>query len=1132
MSSQEQWAQVKDLFEAARALPAAERRIYIEANSTGELRRELLSLLETYEALEADPETGEFLERPVAASAAEILSEGWAGKRFGAYEARRLLGEGGMGSVYEGVRADGALEEHPRELQRVAIKIMKPELVSAHLLERFRQERQILASLDHPHIARLLDGGEQPAGVHAASPWPAPYMVMEFIDGIPITQYALSRQLTGRQSAALVADICDAVGYAHGRQVVHRDIKPGNILVDSAGRSKLLDFGISKITSPDGDVARTATVLRMATPDYASPEQLRGAAAGPQSDIFSLGAVLYEMISGKRMPRDAWMPLAESALDRIARKACSDRAEDRYATAGEMGDDLRRFIAGERVLAPRPPNPWILPVAGVVVLLLIGLAIWRQVNFAGNGKPTVAVLQLRNLSGKQNTAWVSTAATEVLASELGAGGVVRVIPEEQTVSAVRELGLEPADSYTADTLRRLSAYLNADRIVTGSYLSMSDQPSEPLRFQFRMQNTHSGAIESPVTETASIAELPAMATRASSRFRQALGVATPAGQGLPESKPEALRYFADGLTYQRDFEIPKARVAFEQAIALDPSFSMAHFRLSQVFRALGSIPQADAEIRLAQQTSGGLRPEERLLIEGSAILRGPVKQRPDSVAVFRRLAQLESFSVDSELLLLNAQMLVNDSKGFEETLRDLRSRQREGDAPRIDLVESEYWTRHGNMLKAWRAGTHGAEAARKIGSRLLMAECLLKTGIADERSGNTARALAELREAEDLFSASGNHKGVADVRNARAGVFLHLAETQEAIEEFKAVASIAKEMGNRNLEAVGLSNLGIAYNSLDMGEEAVAAHLRAIEALKEVHDLPNLSHVYVNLATAYMITGDLRAAADAAHQGLAVAQELGGGLADNASLTVAGVLEWQGRIAEAQKLCEEANAGFLKTGQKRFSGYARSMLGEMAFDSGEDEAAGAHYAAALAIARETEEQDLIPLIYSDQARMALAHGDYAETSRLARLSLGSAVAGKSDNKDLLWHGYVALALAAQGNAAQAAEEEKKAAPREGVKPRPDLRIQLLTVLGWLRIKERRFTEAATLLEQARDLASQMPEMRGEAELALAEIHFATGDRAAAMAELRNVAAKSKGLRAERLAKERLAHPEVSWKAMP
>ena len=1124
MRASDQWGLIKELFETARSLPPSERLAYVEANTTGTAREELLSLLESYDSIESTPDGAEFLETPVVLPSADLLTGGWVGKRFGAYEAVSLLGEGGMGSVYEGRRADGAFE------QRVAIKVMKQELVSAHLLERFRRERQILASLDHPHIARLLDGGEV-----EASPWPVPFMVMEFIDGIPITRYTAENRLDGKGCAALVADVCDAVEYAHGHQVIHRDIKPGNALVDRTGRVKLLDFGISKIVSEGSEDDRTATVMRLATPAYASPEQLLGESASAPSDIFSLGAVLYEMISGSRLPREGWKPLGNPALDRIACKACAAKVEERYRSAGEMGADLRRYIGGQRIHAPWTPRRRRITMAAATACVAIAAGAWWRLHQQQHARPVVAVLQLRNLSGKPGAQWVSTAATEVLASELGAGGAVRVVPEELTVRAVRELHIDPADSYSSETLAKLRAYLNADRIVTGSFLSLSDRPADPLRFQFRMQDTRSSAIVAPVTESASVSELSAMATRASGRFREALG-AVPATGKAREANPDALRYYADGLNYQRSFDFPRARESFEQAVAIDPGFAMAHFRLSEVFRTLGKMSQARTEIDLAGRNAADLRQDERLMIEGYALLRGPADQRTQSIAKFQQLVAMDPSSVDWTLLLGNAQLQVNDLQGAQETLRKLRANQEPPDVGRIDAFESDLLSRRADYRGAAQAALHCASVALPAGSQLAAAECLLKAGIADVVIGEHAKGLVPLQQAEAIFTASGNRIRVAAVHNSRAGIFLHQNKIREALAEFQAVADTGRDLEAEGLEAAALNNMGLADTALGEFRAAADAHLQAIALLDKLHDTTNLSYAYVNLATAYMEMGDLKEAARVDNRGLEYARQIGAApLLANATLSLADIRIWEGRLTEARRICEEALQDFEKTGAKRYIAYTRSMLGEIWFNSGDDEKAAAEYNAALAVAREIHEDDLVGMVAIDQARIDLAQARYAEAERSAHAALAAMSAGNADGKDVLWHMYLAVALAGQGRKAEAEAQRQIVTKGMASIVRPDVRVQLMTAEGWLRIGEKRFEEAAGMLEDAsKQAASQMPLARGEAELALGEARFGAGDSNAALQILRTLIARDPGTRAAKLARMRMAHPGPGavWRPLP
>jgi serine/threonine protein kinase/tetratricopeptide (TPR) repeat protein len=278
--NQEQWQRVKELVDQVILTDPAERPAFLDAacGREGELRREVESLLAAHEQAGTN-----FLKEPavdfnfaVSASAARARS------RIGAYQIIDQLGRGGMGEVYRAARADGQYDK------QVAIKLVRVGLDTAFLLERFRHERQILASLDHPNIARLLDGGTTESGT--------PYLVMELVEGVPIDQYCNERKLSVTQQLQLFLQVCGAVQYAHQRLVIHRDLKPGNVLVTKEGVPKLLDFGIAKILDQSGDTL--TTVAQSMTPEYASPEQIRGETITTASDVYSLGIVLYQLLTG------------------------------------------------------------------------------------------------------------------------------------------------------------------------------------------------------------------------------------------------------------------------------------------------------------------------------------------------------------------------------------------------------------------------------------------------------------------------------------------------------------------------------------------------------------------------------------------------------------------------------------------------------------------------------------------------------------------------------------------------------------------------------------------------------------------------------------------------------------------
>jgi non-specific serine/threonine protein kinase/serine/threonine-protein kinase len=274
-----------DLLDEALKRQAAERAAFLSQACAGDatLRSEVESLIASFE------QSPDFIEASALAGIGELFSEEqpMEGRRLGHYQLVRELGRGGMGAVYLAERADEYRE-------KVALKLVKRGMDTEFVVRRFRHERQILASLHHPNIARLLDGGTTEDGL--------PYFVMEYIEGEPVDEYCDHHNLSIIERLKLFRTICAAVHYAHQNLVIHRDLKPGNILIAADGTVKLLDFGIARILNPEisQTVEKTATMMRLMTPEYASPEQVRGEQVTTASDVYSLGVILYELLTGHR----------------------------------------------------------------------------------------------------------------------------------------------------------------------------------------------------------------------------------------------------------------------------------------------------------------------------------------------------------------------------------------------------------------------------------------------------------------------------------------------------------------------------------------------------------------------------------------------------------------------------------------------------------------------------------------------------------------------------------------------------------------------------------------------------------------------------------------------------------------
>jgi serine/threonine-protein kinase len=396
------WERIEAIFNGALERPAAERAAFLDRACAGDagLRSEVEAMLAVHE-----DGAGMRVERVLLDTAGRegagppARDVDGRGRRVGPWRLERLLGQGGMGEVWLAARDDGQYHQH------AALKLVRPGWRAAQLVPRFRRERQLLARLQHPSIATLLDGGLTDDGF--------PYLAMEFVDGQPVTSWCDARGSSLRERLALFREICEAVRFAHANLVVHRDLKPQNILVTESGRPVLLDFGIATILDPDdGSPPITRDEDRVLTPEHAAPEQLRGEPATVATDVWALGVLLYELLTGRRpfsgedctpvelerrVLHDEPPPPGDVAasreaaralrgdLGRIVMKALRKEPQRRYRSADDLAEDVRRWLEGLPVLAAPDSlryrarkfvrrNRVALAVAGLMAALVLGFA--------------------------------------------------------------------------------------------------------------------------------------------------------------------------------------------------------------------------------------------------------------------------------------------------------------------------------------------------------------------------------------------------------------------------------------------------------------------------------------------------------------------------------------------------------------------------------------------------------------------------------------------------------------------------------------------------------------------------------------------------------------------------------------
>jgi eukaryotic-like serine/threonine-protein kinase len=611
----ERWQQIEDIFQTAVDLPTAERTAFLtEACAEDDVLRTQVDLLLTQYM-----QAGDFIETPPLTADLDWLatlaeSDPLIGRRIGAYRLEREVGRGGMGAVYLGLRADNEFQK------RVAIKLIKRGMDTDFILRRFRRERQILASLDHPHIARLLDGGTTEDGL--------PYFVMEYIEGQPLHSYCDSRRLTIAERLRLFLPICDAVNYAHQNLVIHRDIKPSNILITADGSPRLLDFGIAKLLNPDllnDSLEPTGTAMRLMTPEYASPEQVRGEAATPLSDVYSLGTLLYELLTGHRpyqfrsralhdiarvvceeeperpsasLTRTDNLMLrgpadtaaleaiyqARSAgletlrrelvgdLDAIVLKALRKDPHHRYQSVAEFGADLMRYLEGHPItitadfhdkLETRPLHPGETETIGATVAIL--------------------PLKLLSLSAQEDTGdkYLSIGLADALITRLSNVRSLAVRP----TSAILRYGDEYADPFAAG--RELAVDFVVDGRIkragerTRISLQLLDVRSQACVWAQQFNEHYDDVLKLEDAISAEVAEILVPHLTGEER-RQLKKRAT--------DDREAFEAYLRGRYHWNSFTeegFAKALVAYQQAVACDPQYALAYAGIADYFNWLG-----------------------------------------------------------------------------------------------------------------------------------------------------------------------------------------------------------------------------------------------------------------------------------------------------------------------------------------------------------------------------------------------------------------------------------------------------------------------------------------------------------------------------------------------------------------
>ena len=584
----------------------------------------------------AKPEITETLEVP--------KKELTTGSTFaGRYQVIEELGRGGMGRVYKVFDAD--IKE------KVALKLLKPEIASdRETIERFSNELRLARRITHRHVCRMYDLGKAEG---------AYFITMEYVHGEDLkSMLQMMGELSPGQVVSIGKQVCDGLAEAHSLGVVHRDLKPQNIMIDKAGNVKIMDFGIARSVREKGI---TGPSVLIGTPEYMSPEQAEAREVDQRSDIYSLGIILYEMATGRvpfegetalsiamkhkgempKNPKDLNPHLSDDLSSLILKCLEKDRAK-RYQTAAELRSALEKIEKGiptTQLVVPKPKSitskeitvkftlrKLFVPALAVVGLIIAAIVIWKimpkkKVLLPPSGKPTVAVLYFENNTGEESLENWRSGLCDLLITDLSQSKYIDVLGSDQVYSVLSKLNLLEKTKYSAEDIKKVASELGANHIVRGSYITAGPK----FIVNVAISKADLGkAISSFKEEGQGEESIPGLIDKITLRIKTDLNlsqqqIAADIDDGvgkITSGSPEALKCYLEGLKFYRPGQFSQAMPFFEKAVSIDPEFAMANIYLARCRGLLGNRSDRQKYLRRAVELSERISERERYYILG------------------------------------------------------------------------------------------------------------------------------------------------------------------------------------------------------------------------------------------------------------------------------------------------------------------------------------------------------------------------------------------------------------------------------------------------------------------------------------------------------------------------------------
>ena len=790
------------------------------------------------------------------------------------YEILQLLGEGGMGSVYKA---------RDRELDRVlALKLIRPDLsLNSAILARFKQELLLAHQVTHKNVVRIYDFAEAD-GVK--------FITMEFIEGVDLRKLlATHGKFSPAETIAVVRQICLALEAAHGVGVIHRDLKPQNIMRDNTGRIVVMDFGLARTVD---SVGMTRTGMLVGTLEYMSPEQAMGLALDHRSDIFALGLIFFELLTAqspyeadsaiasllkrsheRAIPAVDVDPTIPRGLSDVVSKCLERDLNLRYQNVQEILSDLEGWEGKHHVsasstraaLARRLSVFRFKYAVAAILFLAVALGVWSiRGRFTGKKQSVVtrapvvslAVMPFQNSSGDSSLDWLGSSMAEMLTTEIGQSASLRTVSSDRVHQILNDLRMAGNVEFTPESLHQISDLSNSDMVITGQYARFGDQ----IRIDASLQDLkHDRPAIRIRSEANNVKEVPPAIDRLAESMRNSLSLSPELTRELlaqsfrPSSESmEALRLYDEGRKLWRDGNNLEAVKRFQGAVALDSQFALAYAKLGETYAALGRDAEAEEASRKAEDLSSNLPAPERYLILATHARLANDNQK--AIDYYQQLAKASPEDTDIQFALGN----LYDNVGSYDLARQQYNRALERDPQSIDvlLAMGRMLTRTGDPqagLKYLNTGYLLAVQGNNVGKK---AASLQATGLAYEGLSKMDDALRNLQESLSIRRQIGDQRGAAGSLSELGVVFSQLGQTKNAEASFLEALKIRREIGDKRGLGATLLDYGNFVDDQGDHDKALKLYTESLQIQRDTNNASREAMCLNNIGSVHFSKGE------------------------------------------------------------------------------------------------------------------------------------------------------------------------------------------------------------------------------------------------------------------------------------